>query len=49
LKWLRPAHIKYGTAIRILGIYSGGVLPDADRPHKPNGSVVEFTGRRSRW
>ena len=48
LKWLRPACIKYGTAIRILGIYSGGVLPEADRPHKPNGTVLEFTGRRPR-
>ena len=48
LKWLRPARIKYGTAIRILGIYSGGVLPEADRPHKPNGIVLDFTGRRPR-
>ena len=48
LKWLRPVCIKYGTAIRILGIYSGGVLPEADRPHKPNGTVLEFTGRRPR-
>jgi len=48
LKWLRPVCIKYGTAIRILGIYSGGVLPEADRPHKPNGTVLEFTGRTPR-
>jgi len=48
LKWLRPASIKYGTAIRILGVYSGGVLPEADRPHKPRGTVLEFTGRTPR-
>ncbi len=48
LKWLRPAHIKYGTAIRILGIYSDGVLPEASRPDKSKGTVLEFTGRTSR-